>query len=186
MISFSAQAPLRAGPHGGSAERFRDGRCQRAPRPAYLRDSVLEGQLLPLHTFVEGEDESDVVSICLPRRGRGGTKRRLSDTPTPYSPAGSQLTQLPNRSRLPRLPIQQQEQQKRNANCPTPTLRPKPDKPMRPGLQPLHCTHALAAIAVFTEQPHELDTVTVPILHTGKPRRHEKRLAQGFLRPRSH
>lgn len=126
MISFSAQAPLRAGPHGGSAERFRDGRCQRAPRPAYLRDSVLEGQLLPLHTFVEGEDESDVVSIRLPRRGRGGTKRRLSDTPTLCSPAGSQLTQLPNRSRLPRLPIQQQEQQKRNANCPTPTLRPKP------------------------------------------------------------
>lgn len=36
---------------------------------AYLGDSVLNGQLLPLHTFIEGEDESDVVGICLSNRG---------------------------------------------------------------------------------------------------------------------
>lgn len=44
-----------------------------APGPAYLRDFVLEGQLLALHTFIEGEDESDVVGVRLPNRGGNGT-----------------------------------------------------------------------------------------------------------------
>ena len=32
---------------------------------AYLRDFVVKGQLLPFHTFIEGEDKADVVSISL-------------------------------------------------------------------------------------------------------------------------
>lgn len=59
------------------------------PSPAYLRDFVLEGQLLALHTFVEGEDESDVVGVRL--QTEGGMGRERAETPTPCSPAGPQL-----------------------------------------------------------------------------------------------
>lgn len=46
--------------------------CSRLPACAYLRDFVVEGQLLPLHTFIEGKDEANVVSICLAKPGRTG------------------------------------------------------------------------------------------------------------------
>lgn len=57
-----------------------------APGPAYLRDFVLEGQLLALHTFVEGEDESDVVGVRLPNRGGWGVRWLRPHSPQPSRP----------------------------------------------------------------------------------------------------
>lgn len=59
--------------------------CSRLLACTYLRDFVVEGQLLPFHTFIEGKDKADVVSICLPNReGREG---RLSDLGYPSCPS---------------------------------------------------------------------------------------------------
>lgn len=44
--------------------------CSRLPACTYLRDFVVEGQLLPFHAFIEGKDKADVVSICLAKAGR--------------------------------------------------------------------------------------------------------------------
>lgn len=70
------------------------------PTPAYLRDCVLEGQLLPLHAFVEGEDESDVVSVRLPNRAGVGMRRVVSEPdsmpwPAPSAPPLSKGSKLP-------------------------------------------------------------------------------------------
>lgn len=63
-----------------SLDLFREEPCYSGlPAGAYLRDFVLEGQLLPLHTFIEREDESNVVSVRLPNRaGSGGQERTVN------------------------------------------------------------------------------------------------------------
>lgn len=119
MIWFSALAPLWAVSTRDSVELFLEGLPQQAPCPAYLRDSVLKGQLLPLHTFVEGQDESDVVGVCLPNRRRTvgcGKGCRLPLSPSPASPQlhpvtkmlpaapGSHLGSRSNRNIMPNTP----------------------------------------------------------------------------------
>lgn len=87
------------------------------PDQAYLGDLVLKAQLLPLHTFVEGEDESDVVSVRLPNR-EGIEDVEVSDL-HPLHP--SQPPALPSlgSSRLPPAPHLIARECKDNAKYPT-------------------------------------------------------------------
>lgn len=66
--------------------------CSRLPAYAYLRDFVVEGQLLPFHAFIEGKDKADVVSICLAKAGTTGGKR-------------GQVSSIPDPPKLPQLPL---------------------------------------------------------------------------------